>query len=222
MTDSVKKAKLDLRERVFSRGMNYPSNPELLMLILGAGSRKMPVEDIAYKMCDVIDRSAPARLVDNLMEIHGVGLGKAMAVAAALEFGRRRMSFMKALVQTPEDLLPFIQQYAYKKTEHFITVSLSGGHEILDQSVISVGNSTRTIASPREVFYEAVLNHASAVIVAHNHPSGNFEPSDEDIATTRRLSEAAEVLGVSLLDHIIIARSGYFSFKEHNLLKVMA
>ena len=150
---------MDLRERVFA--LSYPSDPELLMLVLGSGTKDLPVEEIAYKMADVIDVSEREKLVDGFLKIPGVGLGKALAVAAALEFGRRRAASINAVVRSPQDLLPFIKQYAYKAAEHFIAVSLSGGHEILSQKVIAVGNSNSALISPREVFFEAVQNRAS-------------------------------------------------------------
>ncbi len=210
---------MDLRERVFARGMNYPSDAELLMLILGSGTKALPVEEIAYKMLDAIDVSDSRALVDKLLRIPGVGLGKALAVAAALEFGRRKAANLNAVIDKPEDLLPFIQQYAYKNSEHFITVSLSGAREILSQKVVAVGNSNSAIINPREVLFEAVQKRASAVILSHNHPSGNVLPSDEDIETTKRLCSAADILGISVLDHIIVSRKEYFSFKERGLLK---
>lgn len=213
------KTKLDLRERVFARGMTYPSDAELLMLVLGSGTKDLPVEEIAYKMLDAIDVSSGKSLVDNFLRIPGVGIGKALAVAAALEFGRRRAANLNAVINTPQDLLPFIKQYAYKNTEHFITVSLSGAREILSQKVVAVGSSNSAIINPREVFFEAVQRRASAVILSHNHPSGNASPSQEDIETTRRLSSAADILGISVLDHIIVSRNDYFSFKERGLLK---
>ena len=213
---------MDLRERVFARGLSYPSDPELLMLILGSGTKDLPVEEIAYKMADAIDVCGRENLVDNFLRIPGVGLGKALAVAAALEFGRRKAKHLNAVVQKPEDLLPFIQQYAYKSSEHFIAVSLSGAHEILGQKVIAVGNSNSAIISPREVFFEAVQMGASAVILAHNHPAGPASPSHEDIETTKRLCSAADILGISVLDHIIVCRNGFFSFKENDMLKESA
>lgn len=210
---------MDLRERVFARGLAYPSDAELLMLVLGSGTKDLPVEEIAYKMADVIDVSGRDNLVDNFLKIPGVGLGKALAVAAALEFGRRKAANLNAVVDKPEDLLPFIQQYAYKSSEHFITVSLSGAREILSQKVVAVGNSNSAIINPREVLFEAVQCRASAVILSHNHPSGNASPSEEDIETTKRLCSAADILGISVLDHIIVSRKEYFSFKERGLLK---
>lgn len=218
----MEKQKLDLRERVFARGMDYPSDAELLMLVLGSGTRELPVEDMAYKMSGVLDVSGRDNLVDNLLKISGVGLSKALSVAAALELGRRRSAFINARVQKPSDILPYISNFAYKQTEHFIVVSLSGAHEILNQKVIAVGNSSLAIVHPREVYFEAVRRRASAVIVAHNHPSGDPNPSGEDIRTTERLLNGAELLGLSLLDHIIVSREKYFSFMEHGLLEKTA
>ncbi|MBP5446605.1 MAG: DNA repair protein RadC [Treponema sp.] len=213
------KTKLDLRERVFARGMNYPSDAELLMLILGSGTKALPVEEIAYKMLDAIDLSGGQNLIDAFLKIPGVGMGKALAVCAAIELGRRKASHLNAVVNQPQDLLPFIKQYAFKNSEHFIAVSLSGAREILSQNIVALGNSNSAIINPREVFFDAVQARASAVILAHNHPSGIVSPSQEDIETTRRLCSAADLLGISVLDHIIITKNEYFSFKEHNLLK---
>jgi len=216
------KTKLDLRERVFARGLSYPSDAELLMLILGSGTKDLPVEEIAYKMMDAIDFAGSKSLVDSFLKIPGVGLGKALAVAAALEFGRRRASRLNAVVNQPQDLLPFVKQYAFKASEHFVVVSLSGAREFLSQKVVALGTSNSAIINPREVFFDAVQARASAVILVHNHPSGNVSPSNDDIETTRRLCAAADILGISVLDHIIITKDEYFSFKEHNMLKEAA
>ena len=199
--------------------MNYPSDAELLMLILGSGTKALPVEEIAYKMLDAIDLSGGQNLIDAFLKIPGVGMGKALAVCAAIELGRRKASHLNAVVNQPQDLLPFIKQYAFKNSEHFIAVSLSGAREILSQNIVALGNSNSAIINPREVFFDAVQARASAVILAHNHPSGIVSPSQEDIETTRRLCSAADLLGISVLDHIIITKNEYFSFKEHNLLK---
>ena len=216
------KTKLDLRERVFARGMNYPSDAELLMLILGSGTKALPVEEIAYKMLDAIDLSGGQNLIDAFLKIPGVGMGKALAVCAAIELGRRKASHLNAVVNQPQDLLPFVKQYAFKASEHFVAVSLSGAREILSQKVVALGNSNSAIINPREVFFDAVQARASAVILVHNHPSGNVSPSNDDIDATRRLCAAADILGISVLDHIIITKDDYFSFKAHNMLKEAA
>lgn len=218
----MEKQKLDLRERVFARGFSYPSDAELLMLILGSGTKALPVEEIAYKMMDKIEFGGEKSLVDAFLKIPGVGLGKALAVAAALEFGRRRAAHLNAVINQPQDLLPFVKQYAFKSSEHFVAVLLSGAREIISQKLVAIGNSNSAIINPREVFFDAVQAKASAVILVHNHPSGIASPSPDDIETTKRLCSAADILGISVLDHIIITKDEYFSFKEHNMLKEAA
>ena len=107
-----------------------------------------------------------------------------------------------------------IQHYADRKQEHFLCVSLNGSNEVIAVRIISVGLVNKTHVHPREVFADAITDRASAVIVAHNHPSGNVEPSKEDMEITKQLKSAGEILGIKLLDHIIFNRINYFSFLE--------
>ena len=104
--------------------------------------------------------------------------------------------------------------------EHFLCITLNGGHEILQIRVVSVGTINQTIVHPREIFSEALIQNAAAIIVAHNHPSGNCQPSDQDIKTTQTLLQCSDFLGINLLDHIIFSRTSYYSFIEHNMLVI--
>lgn len=211
--------KPDLRERVLTRGMSYPTDEELVMLIIGSGSKDDRVEQLAEKITKVVDCTAAENLVSELMKIKGVGQSKALAVAGAVEFGRRRTCHLEAKVRCPKDIIPYVQNYAIKTQEHFVTICLSGANEILSIKVNSVGTVNRTVVHPREIFTEAISHKAAAIIVCHNHPSGNCNPSPEDIETTRRLFEASRILGIALLDHIIINKTSYFSFMENKILK---
>ena len=103
--------------------------------------------------------------------------------------------------------------------EHFLCISLNGANEILKIKVVSIGTVNHTLAHPREIYSDVIKENAAAVIVSHNHPSGNCEPSKEDIITTKTLKNAADILGISFLDHIIFSQNSYFSFMEHDLLK---
>ncbi|MBS7309711.1 MAG: DNA repair protein RadC [Treponema sp.] len=210
--------KPDLRERVLSRGIKYPTDEELVMLIIGSGSKEDNVETLSEKITQIVDCSQPEKLIEKLLRIKGVGHSKALAVAAALEFGRRRTSHLEAKVRCPNDIIPYLQVYAIKPQEHFITVCLNGAHEILNINVISVGSGNRTLVQPREIFTEAIKRQASAIIICHNHPSGSCKPSPDDIETTRRLINGASILGIALLDHIIITKTSHFSFLENKLL----
>ena len=114
--------------------------------------------------------------------------------------------------------IPLIQHFADRKQESFIVISLNGAHEVLAIRVVSIGLVNRTIVHPREVFADPIQDRAVAVIIAHNHPSGQLEPSDEDRNITRKLSEAGSIIGISVLDHLILSpNGGYLSFVESGL-----
>lgn len=211
--------KPDLRERVLSRGISYPTDEELIMLIIGSGTREKPVEELSERILKVADRFSSDQLIPELLKIRGVGHSKALAVAAALELGRRRNCHLEAKIRCPKDIIPYLQNFAIKSQEHFIAVCLSGAHEILSINVISVGSGNHALVSPREIFIEAIRRQASALIICHNHPSGNCHPSKNDIDTTQQILEASFLLGITLLDHIIISKTSYYSFEENQMLK---
>ena len=212
------KNKPNIRERTIENGLLYPTNDELIMLILGNGNKETPVEVMAKKINEVLTDSNLEDVVTNLLKVKGVGQGKALAVAAALELGRRYCSHLKAFVQTPEDILPYVQNYAMCGKEHFVMITLNGGHEIIKIHLISVGTVSKTIIHPREVFREAIKENASSIIVCHNHPSGNCVPSEDDVETTKYLIKASKLIGIPILDHIIFDCDSYYSFLEHDFL----
>lgn len=213
-----KKNKLDVREKTLKYGISYPVDEELLMLILGSGNKDMSVKTMAHKIVETLDSSNDEDVITRLMELKGVGTGKALAVAAALELGKRRTAHFGAHVKTPEDIIPYVKHYAMNQKEHFLVITLNGGHDIVKIHVVSVGTVNRTLIHPREVFTDAIKENASAIILCHNHPSGNAFPSDDDINTTKVLIEASKIIGISILDHIIIDCDNYFSFMENKIL----
>ena len=210
--------KPDVREKTLEYGIGYPVDEELIMLILGSGNKNIPIELMARKIVDVLDSSNEDDVVENLLKLKGVGESKALAIAAALELGKRRFIHLGAHIKTPRDLIPFVRNYAINTKEYFLAVTLNGGHNIIKIHVVSVGTINRTLIHPREVFVEAIKENASAVILCHNHPSGDPTPSGEDIATTKTLLEASRIIGITVLDHIIVDCENYFSFMENNLL----
>ena len=121
-------------------------------------------------------------------------------------------------IETPADLLPHVRHYADRKQEHFLCASINGANEILNIRVVSIGLIDRSPVHPREVFADALGDRAAAVIVAHNHPSGGVQPSASDLLITAQLKAAGDILGITLLDHIIFDRSSYFSFLEEGKL----
>ena len=214
----MEKIKPDVREKALEHGFSYLFDEELIMLILGSGARGLPVEYMAEKIADVLDDCDFEDAVENLLRVKGVGQGKALAVAAALELGRRRSNHLRAPIKSPCDIVPFLKNYAVSEREHFLLVTLNGGHEILQIHVITVGTLNRTLIHPREVFTTAMRDNAAAIIVSHNHPSGNCQPSEEDIAVTETLEKVSVIMGIELLDHVIVSRETFFSFLEHKML----
>ena len=210
--------KPDIREKALKFGLGYPMDYELVMLILGAGNRQMSVEEMSKKIVDVLDCGNNDDMVERLLKMKGIGQSKALAVAAAIELGKRRTCHLGAHIRSPCDVIPFVNHYAMNGKEHFLAVTLNGGHNIIQIHVVSIGTTNSAVAHPREVFYEAIKENASAIIVCHNHPSGSVEPSDEDIDCTGKLLAASKIIGIPLLDHIIIDCSSYYSFLESGLL----
>ncbi len=207
--------KPDVRERVKERGARHLSDDELLALTLRTGCKNLPVMSLAARVIKALDIARPEAIFETLSNIEGMGDTKASTVMAALELGRRYSGSLNQKVSTAADVFPLIRHFADRKQEQFICVSLNGAHEVIAIRVVSVGILNRTIVHPREVYADPLSDRAAAILVAHNHPSGQLEPSEEDRQITKRLHEAGELLGIALLDHLILSpRGGYFSFVE--------
>ena len=209
----------EIRELTLANGIAYPSDEELVMLILGKGTKDNPIEQLSEKVIQAINASNEDNLVENLTAIDGMGSSRALAVSAAIELGRRRKGFLHSIIRKPKDVVPYIKHYSLMKSEHFITITTNGAHEIIGSKVISIGTVSRALIHPREVFADAVSQHASGIICCHNHPCNQCYPSNADIESTKQLYKASSILGISFLDHIIITRDGYFSFLEHGMLE---
>jgi DNA repair protein RadC len=206
------------REKLLEKGAEALSDQELLAIILGKGSQKNDVLSLARLLIKTIDEKGINVQAKDIIDIDGIGAAKATAIAAAFEFVRRRIKPEGLKIKFPVDVLPLIQHYGDRKQEHFLCISINGANEVMNIRVITIGLINKSQVHPREVFAEVIAERASAVIVAHNHPDGDLKPSSEDIAVTKRIKEAAAVLGISLLDHIIFNNKGYYSFVENNEL----
>jgi DNA repair protein RadC len=206
------------REKLKAKGPEALSDLELMAILLGSGTKVSDVLTVAGRILKVLDGRNEKLSVEELQKIEGVGPGKASLIAAALEFARRRIRPEGLRISFPPDVLPLIRHFADRKQEHFICASLNGANEVIATRVVSVGLVNKTQVHPREVFADPLIDRASAVIVAHNHPSGSLEPSKEDIDITGQLKSAGEILGIRLLDHIVFNQKGYYSFLESGLL----
>jgi len=202
------------REKLQQKGAEALSDLELMAILLGKGIEGHDVMTVAKKILKVLDASNINPNLEDLQKIDGVGPAKATLIVAALEFSRRRIRPEGFKISLPPDVLPIIQHYADRKQEHFICISLNGANEVIASRVVSVGLVNKTHVHPREVFADPITDRASTIIVAHNHPSGDLEPSKDDIAITKQLKAAGETLGIRLLDHIIFNQKGYYSFLD--------
>ena len=206
------------REKLLRKGAAALSDQELLAVLLGKGSVGMDVLTLAGKLARLIDQKGLQVKAEDLTQFEGVGDAKATLILAAIEFARRRIKPEGVKIETPADLLPHVRHYADRKQEHFLCASINGANEILSIRVVSIGLIDRSPVHPREVFADALGDRAAAVIVAHNHPSGGVQPSASDLKITAQLKAAGDILGITLLDHIIFDRNNYFSFLEEGKL----
>ncbi len=186
-----------------------------MAILVGKGTAGHDVMSVAKRILKTLDSGDEKPSLEELQKIEGVGPAKATLVAAALEFARRRIRPEGLKISFPPDVLPLIKHYGDRKQEHFLCISLSGANEVITTRVVSVGLVDKTHVHPREVFSDPITDRAAAIIVAHNHPSGELKPSKDDIQTTKQLKSAGETLGIKLLDHIIFNQKGYYSFLEN-------
>lgn len=206
------------RERLVSQGPGALEDIELLSILLGSGTKDMPVLRLAQRLLPLIDASPLNSLHTSLLEVHGVGTAKATLISAALEFARRRIHPRGMKVAEPKDVMPLLGYLASKKQEHLVAVTLNGAYEVIESRVVTIGLVNAAHIHPREIYCDAITDRATAIIIAHNHPSGDLTPSAEDKRVTARITAAGETLGIKLLDHIIFSHRGHLSMKEAGLL----
>ncbi|MGM0433002.1 MAG: RadC family protein [Spirochaetota bacterium] len=202
------------RERLLANGISSLSDLDLITILLGTGSRRVPVHQLAAQLLEIIDGKGRNLTHEDLLTTSGIGAAKASTLLAALELGRRLSFSAKRQITYPGDIYPIVRHYADRQQEHFLRISLNGAHEIISVEVVSIGLVNRTIVHPREVYSVPLKERATAIIVAHNHPSGQLLPSREDNEVTERLRETGRILGIEMLDHIIFTDEGYYSYLE--------
>ena len=205
------------RERLERMGAEALSDEELMMLIIGSGISKRPVNEIAKELIAALDKN-PDISRDEIMLIPGLGKAKASAIHASLELGRRRVRSKGRTITNPNDIYLEVRHFATRDQESLIVVMMNGAHESIGTIVSTVGLLNRTIVHPREVFSEPLKRRAAAIAIAHNHPSGNVEPSEDDKDVTRRIIKCGEILGIKVLDHLVFSADRYYSFLEHGLM----
>jgi len=212
------------RERLMTVGPQALSDAELLAILLRTGTRGKSALDIGRALLvrtrsiRGLARVSPAELT----RMEGIGPAKAVELLAALELGRRAQAGsdeQRPVLRSPEDaarrLIPFLRD---REKESFVVLVLDAQNALRTLAEVSSGTLNASLVHPREVFRVAIENGAAAVLVAHNHPSGNPEPSTEDLEITRQLAESGKILGIPLHDHLIIAGNRFVSFAERGLI----
>lgn len=192
---------------------------ELLALILRTGTKNHNVLNLAKNLIQHYGKELPYVTVNELKNFLGLGKTRACSIVAAFELGKRFLKDKKIyLYLTPKDVYERLYEYKTAKKEHFFVFYLDTKNQEIKYEIVSIGTINSSLVHPREVFEPAVKNLACQIIIAHNHPSGCLEPSKDDIELTERLFKAGEILGIEVLDHIIISKDGYYSFKQNKLI----
>ncbi len=214
------------REKLIRWGASALSDTELLAILLRTGTSSVSVlhlaEEVLAKYRDKGLVSIMNMSPQEIASVHGVGLAKAATIVAAVELGRRlstKAAQKTEKIEGPADaaryMMPLLR---HEQKEHFLVMLLDVRNRVLATPTISVGGLTSSIAHPREVFQEALRYSAAALILVHNHPSGDPSPSREDIQITKQMMKAGEIMGIPVLDHIVLANDDFISIKEANCL----
>jgi DNA repair protein RadC len=213
------------RERLQARGAENLSSAELLAIIIGRGIPGKSVMTIANELISRFHsvRGIGEATIEELSAIKGVGLAKAAQIKAAFALARRqdleREEIYPDPIKDPESLVRAVRASIQDKArEHFKIVVLNTRNKITRIVNVSTGTLNASLVHPREVFKDAVAHSASSLILVHNHPSDDPEPSDDDVTLTRRLVDAGRLMGIEVLDHIIVTKSGYTSFRQRGLV----
>lgn len=213
------------REKIIEAGAGRLSNVELLAILIGTGTKRESAMSLATKVLSM-EKDGIRNLGDvtphELSSIQGIGSAKACQIIAAVELGKRLSTSPrtdKINIGSPEDIASlFMENLRYLKKECFKILMLNTKNEIISIEDISVGNINSSIVDPRDVFRPAIKKGAAAVILIHNHPSGNPEPSEADISVTDKLRESGEILDIKVMDHLIIGDGVFTSFKRKKII----
>lgn len=213
------------REKLLLNGAENLSNSELLAILIHNGSREKSAVDLAKEVLKLgkDNLSELGRLsIKDLMKIKGIGEAKAITIAAALELGRRRQSanpLQKTIISTSRDIADYLQaRLKDYRHEVFAVLFLNRANKINHFEIISEGGITGTVADPRVILRKALEEDAVNIILCHNHPSGSLKPSRADEQLTAKIKEAARLLDITVIDHIIVSETGYYSFADEGLI----
>lgn len=214
------------REKLRHKGRHALSNAELLAILLGSGSKSMSAVDLAKQVLKKVENNlnelGKVSIDELIKDFHGIGEAKAITIIAAIELGRRRqLSDIKDRphIRSSRDafdaIAPMIMDLQH---EEFWILMLNRGNQVLKRVQVSLGGVSGTVVDAKIVFKKALEIPASAIILCHNHPSGNLRPSQADIEITKKVKDGGELIDINVLDHLIVSERGYFSFADEGML----
>jgi len=207
------------REKLLKLGPESLSEEELLAVILGSGSKGMDVLNLSKELVKMGWEELEKKSVEELLKIKGMGLVKALQVKALIELSKRvRGEKARISIRNPKEAFEFLKDKFDERRESLIALYLDLSNRLLDWEVVAIGNVNTVFSKPKDILFKAVKFSANGIIIAHNHPQGEPQPSNGDLSFTERLKKACELLGFELLDHLILADGKYFSFREEGVL----
>lgn len=208
------------REKLEKYGSGKLSDVELLAILLRTGTKDLNVLKLSQKILQKFEKEKFIDVgIDDLKSIHGIGTAKACEIIACFELGRRMLKGKKSsILLSPKDIWERMEDIRGSKKEHFVVFYLDSRSQEIQREIVSVGTLNESLVHPREVFEMAIKNNAASIIVAHNHPSNGLSPSEQDKIITGNLVKAGDLLGIKLLDHVIVTKTGYLSFVKKALI----
>ena len=210
------------REKLISKGCQNLKDEELLAILLGTGTKGKNVIEVARQ---ILNKYSKKRLLQldykDLSKIKGIGSAKACTILASTELVKRALKIQDETLPIIKSVKDVVAQAVYmrnKTREHLMVIYLNARNEMVFKKPMFIGTLNANLVHPREIFAEALKQNAASVILVHNHPSGNSEPSQDDLEITKRIVEVGKIMGIDVLDHIIITKTKVFSFKEKKLI----
>jgi DNA repair protein RadC len=210
------------REKLIEKGPENLKDKELLAILLRTGREGKNV----LEMAEEILRKYPMKKLlsldfNSLSKINGIGNSKATALLAAFELTKRALDVEDnnlPIINSAKDAVAQLQEIRIVKKEHFVVLYLNARNQLVHKEIVFIGTLNASLIHPREIFEPAIKNLTAQIIIAHNHPSGDTEPSTDDMAITKRLIESGKILGIEIIDHVIITKNEFLSFKDKKLI----
>jgi DNA repair protein RadC len=207
------------REKLSLAGRENLTNEELVAILLGTGSAKQN----ALTLSSILLKRFPIKKLaqtppQELVRFPGIGKAKASRIVAALELGSRiyaPTSLTQVVIRSTDDIIPQLRDIIEKKQEYLVVFYLNARFELIQKEIVGQGSLNHMLITAKEIFAPALTSPCASIIIAHNHPSGDPNPSDDDIAFTTRIHEAGLVMGIPMLDHVVVGKAGYFSFRDN-------